>query len=241
MSEFKLNNKQYPKHKNVLLKKHKESMRKLIPILIFIFLFQISNGQDTIKHFEFGSTLITINSFNTNYYFAPDRPSFEFINGLFFRYTKKRLGVRIHTSYTDNSTFYATPASWCDGSSGDINNKDFRIGAGGQFSLLKRKDWFYTFLDLSYRNVFSTGHFYGGIFGANESFSKTANGVDCFLGLGFKIKTIKCIYFSPEIGYFFATKSVNNITTNYWGQISRFKYSESNLSPVIKLHLTVKF
>ncbi len=216
-------------------------MWKLITILTFIFIYQKSSGQDTSKHFEFGSTLITINSFNTNYYFAPDRPSFEFINGLYFRYTKKRLGIRMHIIYTDNSTFYETPKSWSDGSSGDINNKDFRIGTGGQFSLLKCKDWFYSFLDLSYRNVFSTGHFYGGIFGANESFSKTANGVDCFLGLGFKLKTGKYIYLSPEIGYFFIKKFVNNTSINYWGQISKFKYSETSLSPVIKLHLTVKF
>lgn len=216
-------------------------MKKLISILTFMFLFQISNGQDTIRRFEFGSTLVTINSFNNNYYFAPDRPSFELINGLFFRYTKKRLGLRLHTSYTDNSTSYATPAGWSDGSSGDINNKDFRIGVGGQFSLLKHKEWFYTFLDLSYRNVFSTGHYYEGIGGDNERFSKTANGFDCFLGLGFKIKTIKHVYLSPELGYFLSSKFVNQTTNNYWGQTSKFNYSEGNLNPVIKLHLTVKF
>jgi hypothetical protein len=216
-------------------------MRKLIPILTFILAFQISKGQDTLRRFEFGSTLMTINSFNTNYNFAPDRPSFEFINGVFFRYTKKRLGLRLHASYTDNSTSYATPPEWSDGSAGDINNKDFRIGVGGQYSILKRKEWLYTFLDLSYRNVFSTGHYYGGLGGANERFSRTGNGFDSFLGLGFKIKTIKHVYLSPEFGYFCSTKFVNQTTTNYWGQTSKFNYSEIDLRPVIKLHLTVKF
>ena len=216
-------------------------MKKLITILTFILTFQISKGQDTIRRFEFGSTLITINSFNTNYYYAPDRPSFEFINGLFFRYTKKRLGLRFHTSYTDNSTSYATPVGSSDSSSGDINNKDFRIGVGGQFSLLKRKEWFYTFLDLSYRNVFSTGHYYGGIGGANENFSKTANGFDCFLGLGFKIKTIKYVYLSPELGYLISNKFVNQTTNNYLGQTSKSNNIDVNLNPIIKLHLTVKF
>ena len=211
-------------------------MKKLITILTFILTFHMSKGQDTIRRFEFGSTLITINSFNTNYHSAPDRPSFEFINGLFFRYTKKRLGLRLHASYTDNSTSYAT-----DTSSGDINNKDFRIGVGGQFSLLKRKEWFYTFLDLSYRNVFSTGHYYGGIGGANESFSKTANGFDCFLGLGFKIKTVKYVYLSPELGCLISNKFVNQTTTNYWGQTSKSNNIDVNLSPILKLHLTVKF
>ncbi len=216
-------------------------MKKLITILTFILTFQISKGQDTIRHFEFGSTLITINSFNTNYHSAPDRPSFEFINGLFFRYTKKRLGLRLHTSYTENSASYATPVGSPDPSSGDINNKDFRIGVGGQFSLLKRKDWFYTFLDLSYRNVFSTGHYYGGITGANESFSKTANGIDGFLGLGFKIKAIKYVYLSPELGFLVSNKFVNQTTDNYLGQTLKSNNIDVNISPIIKLHLTVKF
>ena len=210
-------------------------MKNVITILTFILIFHISKGQDTIKHFEFGSTFITVNSFNTNYHSAPDRPSIEFINGLFFRYTKKRLGLRLHASYTDNSTSYAT-----DTSSGDINNKDFRIGVGGQFSLLKRKEWLYTFLDLSYRNVFSTGH-YVGIGGANESFSKTANGFDGFLGLGFKIKTIRYVYLSPELGCLISGKFVNQTTTDYLEQTSKSNNIDVNLSPILKLHLTVKF
>lgn len=217
-------------------------MRKLITILAFMFLVQISNGQDTIRRFEFGSTLVTINSFNTNYYFAPDRPSVEFINGVFFRYTKKRFGLRLHASYTDNSATFASPIGMADGASGDINNKDVRIGVGGQFSIIKRKEWFYTFLDLSYRNVFSTGHYYGGFGGANDRFSSTANGLDCFLGLGFKIKTIKNVYLSPEFGYYISNKFVSKTTTDmWWGQTSKFSYTETNINPVLKLHFTVKF
>jgi hypothetical protein len=217
-------------------------MRKLITLLAFMFLIQISNGQDTTRRFEFGSTLVTINSFNTNYYYAPDRPSVEFINAVFFRYTKKRFGLRLHASYTDNSTSYASPVGWSDGSSGDINNKDVRIGVGGQFSILKRKEWFYTFLDLSYRNVFSTGHNYGGLWGANERFSSTANGLDCFLGLGFKIKTIKNVYLSPEIGYYISNKFVSKTTTDMsWGQSTKYNYNETDIHLALKLHLTVKF
>lgn len=205
--------------------------------MAFMFFFQISNGQDTIRRFEFGPTLMTINSFNTNYYFAADRPSVEFINGLFFRYTKNRLGLRLHTSYTDNSSSYESPAG---PTSGDINNKDFRIGVGGQFSLLKRNDWFYTLIDLSYRNVFSTGHDRGlSIY--PTSFSKTANGFDCFLGLGFKIKTIKYVYLSPELGFLMSNKFVNQTTNNYFGQTSKSSNIDVNLNSILKLHLTVKF
>ncbi len=217
-------------------------MKKLISILAFIYIVQISNGQDSIRHFEFGSTLITINSFNTNYYIAPDKPSVEFINGVFFRFTKKRFGLRIHASYTDNSNTYASPVGMADGVSGDINNKDLRIGVGGQFSIIKRKEWFYTFLDLSYRNVFSTGHYYGGFGGANDRFSSTANGVDAYLGLGFKIKTFKNVFLSPEVGYFISNKFVSKTTTHMtFGQSTKYNYNETDIHPALKLHLTVKF
>jgi hypothetical protein len=217
-------------------------MKKLITILACIFIVHISNGQDSIRRFEFGSTLVTINSFNTNYYVAPDRPSVEFINGVFFRFTKKRFALRLHASYTDNSSTFASPVGMADGASGDINNKDLRIGVGGQFSIIKRREWLYTFLDLSYRNVFSTGHIYGGFGGANDRFSSTANGLDCFLGLGFKIKTMKNVYVSPELGYYISNKFVSKTTTDMsWGQSSKNNYSVIDIAPVLKLHLTVKF
>ena len=217
-------------------------MKKLTTIFAFMFLFQISNGQDTIRRFEFGSTLVTVNSFNTNYQVAPDRPSVEFINGLFFRYTKKRLGLRIHASYTENSNTFASPVGVADGASGDNNNKDIRIGIGGQFSIIKRKEWFYTFLDLSYRNVFSTGHYYGGFGGANDRFSSSANGLDCFLGLGFKIKTIKNVYLSPEMGYYISNKFVSKTTTDMsWGQTSKSNSIDVHVNPILKVNLTVKF
>ena len=217
-------------------------MKKLTTIFAFMFLFQISNGQDTIRRFEFGSTLVTVNSFNTNYQVAPDRPSVEFINGLFFRYTKKRLGLRIHASYTENSNTFASPVGVADGASDDNNNKDIRIGIGGQFSIIKRKEWFYTFLDLSYRNVFSTGHYYGGFGGANDRFSSSANGLDCFLGLGFKIKTIKNVYLSPEMGYYISNKFVSKTTTDMsWGQTSKSNSIDVHVNPILKVNLTVKF
>jgi len=215
-------------------------MRTLIAILTFLFLFQISDGQDTVRHFEFGSTLITVNSFNTDNYFERDRPPVEFINGLFFRYTKKRFGLRVHASYSDNFTSYDDNAFSNDPSSGDSDNKDFRIGVGGQRTLLKRKEWFYTFLDLSYRNVFSTGHSSGG--GASDKFSRVSNGFDCFFGLGFKIKTLKNVYLSPEFGSYSSTKFINQKSTSmYYNQSIKYSYSETILKLAIKLHLTVKF
>jgi hypothetical protein len=201
-----------------------------------------SNGQDTLRRYEFGSTLFSINSFRSEYYFAPDRPKIEFVNGLFFRYAIKRFGFRLQTSYSDNTTSFATPDTWADGFSGDINNKDFRLGIGGQYSLLGTSQFLYVLLDLYYRHVISTGHDYGGISGANNKFSSTANGVDFFAGLGFKFRTFRNMYLSPEAGFYYTSKLVNKATTSMSrGNSSSFDFTDSALNFFVKLHLTVKF
>ncbi len=216
-------------------------MKKVVTILAFMFLFQISNGQDTIRRFEFGSTLITIKSFYNSNYSAQDRPPIEFINGLFFRYTKKRLGIRAHASYSENFSSYTAHPNCFNCESGDINNKDFRIGIGGQFSILKKKEWFYTFIDISYRNVFSTGSYSSVSTNANNLFSSTANGIDSFFGLGFKAKLLKSIYVSPELCYNIFYGIINSSTTSLTsGQTTKSNSLNGHLNPVAKLHLTIK-
>lgn len=216
-------------------------MRKLIGILTCIFLFQVSKGQDTLREFEFGSTILTIISFDPG--FSGYRPSPEFINGVFFRYTKKRFGLRIHASYSNNTT---SSTSYYAGRpiGNQVNTKGILIGAGGQFTILKHKQWLYAFLDISYSNSSSAGYQYGPI---SQKSTGTSNGFDCFSGFGFKIKAFKNIYLSPEIGLYSSSQFINKTTTptdvifisgpvNYHSS-----YSETNLNPGFKLHLTVKF
>ena len=218
-------------------------MKKSITILIFIFLFKISSGQDTLKRFEFGSTLITAGKYDLNY--SP--PTFQYINGLFFRFTKKRIGLRLHASYSDNTTSYTSnPNSSLNFFGETINNKDLKLGVGGQFSILNCKDWFYSFLDISYRNIFSTGF----AFGYNdEKFTSTTNGIDSFVGIGFKIKAITNFYLSPEIGCYTSSQFVEKTTTSAniynstTGQLASHQdsFSFTDVNPVFKLHLTIKF
>ncbi len=217
-------------------------MKKTIITSAFICLVQLSYAQDSLRRFEFGSTLVTINTLSTKYYNNPDRPNSEFINGLFFRYTKKRLALRLSASYYENASSYADPITVVDGGSGNINNKGVRIGVGAQFSLLRHKEWFYTFADVSYCNVFSTGNQYGGFSGKNDSFSRTANGFDTFFGLGYKLKILKNMYLSTETGYLISAKMANQTNTNLISkQSSQSNYNDVNGEPAFKLHLTVKF
>jgi hypothetical protein len=218
-------------------------MRKSIFILTFMILLKISSGQDATKRFEFGSTLATVDMYHLHY--LP--PTAEFVNGLFFRCTRKRFGLRLHLSYSDKTTSYASTSvasPYFGGSS--RNEKDLKVGIGGQYAILNSKEWLYSFLDVAYRNVFSNGFYFGGV---SETFSSTSNGFDCFAGIGFKIKALKYFYLSPEIGYYSSTHFVKRTTTladTYnlsTGQLvsNKNSYTFTDINPVLKLHLTVKF
>lgn len=205
-------------------------------------LFKTSSGQDTIKRYEFGLTLVTVDMRDLGY--SP--PTLEYINGVFFRITKKRMGLRLKASYSDNTrsstnVTFDTPYFF----GGTIHNKDFKLGVGGQFSILNRKEWLYTFVDISYRHVFSTGYNFGY---RNETFSSTSNGMDGFAGIGLKLKITNSFFISPELGYYSSTQFVKTTTTSAdtyslsTGQRVSYKRTSSftDNNPVLKLHLTVK-
>ena len=128
-------------------------MKIFFGTIVFVFVFSSVKSQDTIKHFEFGSTLVTANLFKNFSEQSFDRPHFEFVNALFFRYTEKRFGLRANCSYSENYFEWSDPPGTADGSAGTSYNKDFRIGIGAQITPLKKWDFFYTFLDVSYRNI----------------------------------------------------------------------------------------
>ena len=217
-------------------------MRAYLNILAFVFLFNPLIGQEKEKHFELGPTLITINSLGTIYHSFVDKPSIEYSNGLFFKYNKKRVAFRSIISYNESYFKYNAPAGWIDATSGESINKDFRIGLGVQYSLIKRKDVLYILTDVFYRNIYSSGYVYGGISGLNNSFSSSTDGVDGLVGFGLKLKLFEDIFILPEVGYNIFYGKVNYNTAHLlYGEPSKYQYTEANLNPVAKLHLTVRF
>lgn len=216
-------------------------MKKHFLVLFSVLLFRLTYGQDSSDKFELGSTLVTVNSFNDQNFYYRDRP-IEYLNGLFLRYTHKRIGVRTLISYSENYQSYSTPPSTRDGSSGDAFNKDIRIGLGGQFSVFKNNSLLYPFVDASFRKVISTGHYYGGFGGANDALTSTTTGLLLNIGVGSKIKIYKSVYVSPEIGYCYFN-GIKKETSTYVPNGSSIKYSYPTVywSPSIKLHLTVAF
>ncbi len=217
-------------------------MKVYAKIILFVFFFKLSQAQDKVKRFEFGPTLLTINSLNKNYYSGADRQSVEISNGILFKYLKKRIAFRALLSYNECHFKYYPPSGWIDGVSGETSNKDFRFGLGIQCNFLRKKEWLYGFTDLSYRNVFSSGFFYGGVAGYNNSFSSSTNGLDAVIGVGLKLKLFDDIFIMPELGYntFFGNVYVNTTHLNQ-GRTMKYNYLDFSANPIAKLHLTVRF
>ena len=217
-------------------------MKKNILTLLIGLLFQMTYGQESSDKFELGSTLVTVNSFNDQHFYYRDRPSVEYLNALFLRFAHKRIGVRALISYSENYQSYSTPPGTRDGSSGDASNKDIRLGLGSQFSVFKNNSLLYPFVDASYRKLLSTGHYYGGFGGANNTLTSTTTGILVNIGIGSKIKIYKSVYVSPEIGYSYFN-GLKKETSTYMPNGSSIKYSVPTVywSPSIKLHLTVAF
>ena len=165
--------------------------------------------------------------------------SINYPNGLFFRYTKKRLGVRALASYSKNSFSYNSSGD-PDNMNGTENIKNFILGIGGQLSIFKKKDWLYTFLDAQYRNRYSSGFY---IDYWNHSFTTSTNGLQTSLGIGLKFKIFKMIYISPEIAcmVFYGHENYTVTSLMYYGVVTKDSDRGGDQNFVAKLHLTVKF
>lgn len=199
------------------------------------------NAQDTIRRFEFGSQVINLNSFQKSYYYMPDRPGREYFNGLFFRYTTHKNAFRCLAGYSEYTLMYQSPEGVSDAWSGNKTSKDFRIAIGIQRRCLKASELLYAIMDIGYRNVYAQGHNYGGIFGLNEKFTMSLNGIDGFIGLGLKVYLLKRIVIAPEMGYFNSLNFINKTAYPVFGKAAQYKFTEFNLQPILKVQLCVEF
>lgn len=191
-------------------------MKTVLPLSVLLLLFQVSFAGklplQPLTSFEAGITLTTFNTYTpktySNTFNVLDRRAYEFVNTLFFRYTHKRWGIRLFTGYSQNKgSLVQTGANALRTT---INNKDFRAGIGAQYYFAKH--WCYSFLDLAYRDVYSTGSKSGT--NLNQTFVQVSKGFDTFLGIGFRIRIYKIICISPEIAYLGSAKFFNISTTN---------------------------
>jgi hypothetical protein len=192
-------------------------------------------SQDTLRRMEFGCNIISVSQLRSNFH-----PSF--LNGLFVRYKIKRIAFRGNLGYREYKTFTETNKYCADCAYEQSETKEFRFGIGIQRSVIMNKDWLYGFLDVGYRNSFRKGIITGGFAGYNDRFTSNTNGVDYCFGLGFKIRTFRNLFLSPELGYnlFHYNTDYNSVSMNS-GYNNSWNLTRFNIKKMARLMLTARF
>ena len=211
-----------------------------IIILTLIILSSHVQGQDPGKNFELGLTAVTVNSSIGRHFFSinyePYEPRVTFINGIFLRYSHKKIGFRALCSYAKYEEVLFGY------SSGILRYKNFKIGVGGQYYILKKTDWLYTFADAAYNNVYWSGSVFGDTPNDKYAYTSSINGFDFYLGFGLKLKAFKVINVSPELSFdFFRGQENNNRTSLITGRPVNSMNNLAGSHPVFKLHLNYIF
>ncbi|MES2514829.1 MAG: hypothetical protein V4580_11825 [Bacteroidota bacterium] len=150
---------------------------------------------DNPRPFEFGYTFLTVNSNLNLLYTQPGEPIFEFLNGVLARYKYQNLSLRFHASYLYKKTkqdfmMYSTQDF------GEATLKDYKIGTGLQYSFVKKRDYFYAFLDVNYHKRVTTASINNILLPYQTNLVSKLNGFDLIPGIGSKIKLVK-IYMLP--------------------------------------------
>jgi hypothetical protein len=211
-------------------------------ILAFLLTALTARSQDSLRRYEFGSTLVSGTSFSNRYSWMPDRPPYHVLDGIFFRYTKGRLAFRLLAGYTERRTDFTAPAEVKDAMSGTVNNKEFAFGAGSQWTLMRTKKWLYAYADIFYRNVFATGVRSGGITGDVVMVSRSINSIAPDFGIGFRLAIVKNLILSPEIGYDVGYSMISqNATSINTGLHTHSDLQNFDLSGMVRVHLTARF
>ncbi|MES2762898.1 MAG: hypothetical protein V4677_11855 [Bacteroidota bacterium] len=180
--------------------------------LIFLLAFTLSlKAQDSLsvsedydlplsnpRPYEVGYLFLGLNSYQPRLFSPPGVSYFEFLNGILAKYKYKKLSLRFHASYLYKKTTlqFALPSTR---DFGNATVKDYKIGTGLQYSLVKKYDYIYTFADLSYRKRAVTANIVTSLYQTN--IVSKLNGMNMVVGIGSKLKLYKNLYLTLETGY----------------------------------------
>src|SRR4051812_34713791 len=111
-------------------------MKKLLVFILFAPLLFTAQEE---KRYELGSTLVTFNIgvLGSENFFFHEKPPAEILSGLFFRYKINRWSLRTLVSYYEYAYSYTPVPDCVNCDAGAVQNKEFRIGGGAQYSLLR--------------------------------------------------------------------------------------------------------
>lgn len=224
-------------------------MRTLLLAILLTCLLQNATAQNSNKNFEIGVNLVSVHSliintkevYNQSSYIRP----IEYVNGVFFRYVKNRWGLRAQAAYAQYYSpnlhpfgFSSFDAEW----SGRTDYKEFRLGLGTQFALTNHKNSVYVFADAIYRNRFASGVYIDDVVGGDYSYTTAQNGMNCLIGLGYKIGLTKRICLSPELAIdVFKGREAIHRNSLYGSQTSSGLSKQTNTELSLKLQLTYRF
>lgn len=209
-------------------------MKKTFSILVFVFLLNHLCAQEK-ESIEIGATLLTLNLFASRH-FQTDKPRVEYPNGLFLRYSRNRLALRALASYSEY-TFSNVDLSFNTRRTGLIC-KDLRLGFGVQQSFAKKAKWLYTFTDVLYRHVSSSGFSVTENPNLISTYNMESDGIDAFLGLGSSCKIHERFYLVQEVGLNVRYERI--ILSNPNTTITPYSYRTTYLRPMFRVSLLFK-
>lgn len=152
---------------------------------------------------EFGPALITINRANTSQFDQSKAFSPEIFDGIMFRYNRQRIGIRVLVSYIEKSIHNFLPENGLAGGETFSFSRNIILGGGFQYSWFKKRDLLYSPVDVCYRYTFINGSSEKSVGSRTEHFFAQGNGIDAFAGLGIKVRIVKQLEISSELGYSF--------------------------------------
>jgi hypothetical protein len=196
-------------------------------------------SQEKEQRHEVGFTVWTISSANALDRFFLYTPTVEYFNGVFYRYHFKEVTLRAQASYFSSKRNFEPDNNCFDCQSIHEKNKIFRIGLGLQWSPFEKRKALYSFVDMTYRYYHATGTVSGGFFPVFYTFNDKQNGLETFLGLGWKVKTIPRLNLSPEVSlvpnYFRYVNTQTSMNAKFAPEIG----TDLRMFLFVRVHLTV--
>ena len=197
-------------------------MRKYIWLILLFNFLDIKSQEiltDTIgdlpvaKPYELAYTFFGVNAKNELIF--SNAPTFEFLNGILVRYKFDRFSLRLNASLSKIRNVKEYSLNYSDGSYGNYQSRNYKIGVGGQFTPFKTKELIYSYFDLSYKRRRENGTVVVEEKDTANTFNgyqAKTNGLDFIFGIGTKIKIYRNFYFTGEVGYnyYYAKSDIQN-------------------------------
>jgi hypothetical protein len=196
-----------------------------------LFAISVSAQNSSSPKHEIGVNLISYGGTNwLNSYYLSEPPKVNYLNGIFYRYTKGRMAYRGKFEYLNFSNEFKADATCKECMQGSATNKRFEISVGAQFALFERKSFPYLFGDVFYYGSKETGQMEAGFFPRTINFKNTTytGGID--VGCGYKIKVLKWLFLNPELRWAYGATLSNRVETHFYSQTKELKTVEHTIN-----------